>query len=692
MTSPFGINLSVTDDKTNFLSFRLSDKFVEGYSARKVDLGWIDAGGNSLGELILIDKYSRLKPDGTKERWYEVCRRVVEGMYSIQKDWAKNHALLWNDNKAQRSAQEAYDLLFQLYWTPPGRGLSSMGSYVVNGLKNSTPLQNCAFISTGDMTKVDPTHPFTFLMDVSMLGVGVGYDTKGTAKNFVIHEPLRDVLTQFEPGNVFVVPDSREGWVEALRLKLESYLIPNRKRLTVDTVLIRAKGEPIVTFGGVAPGPEPLEKLMRKIDQVLGGRDGELLNGKDIVDLMNLIGICVVSGNVRRSAEIALGDYDDKAFLNLKNYEINPERAEWGWMSNNSVFATPGQDYSEIVPNIALNGEPGVVWMDNVHNYGRMIDPPKKDDHRAAGVNPCAEQFLESGEMCTLASLHFSRIPNVLKLERAIKFVFLYAKTVTLMPTHIPKTNAIMQRNRRIGLSAGGAANFMDNHGRAMLRAWLAVGYDTTRFYDRVYSEWLCVRESIRVTTEKPEGTLSLLVGDSPGAHWPVGGEYFMRLVTMDVDNPVVEKFREAGYKIEVSAYNPETSVVIYLPVKSNAKRTEKDVSLFEKAALAADLQTYWSDNGVSVTLSFQEDEAQHIGTILEMYDSKLKAVSFLPMRGDVYVQAPFSPLTSFEYTEWQSRLKKVDYSALYLSGKEAAGESGCSTDVCDIKEIKNNQ
>ncbi len=676
MTIPL-IKLDTRED--SYLSFKLSDKFVNTYANRQVDLGWIDAGGNSLGELILIDKYSRLKPDGTKERWFEVCRRVIEGMYSIQKEWAKDHTLPWNDNKAQRSAEEAYDLLFNLYWTPPGRGLSSMGSYVVNGLKNSTPLQNCAFISTADMTKADPSMPFTFLMDVSMLGVGVGFDTKGASKNFVIHEPKHEDFT----GETFLVPDSREGWVEALRRKLESYLIPGKARLHIDTSLIRPKGAPIVTFGGVAPGPEPLILLMERIDKVLSGRDGEILNERDIADIGNMIGICVVSGNVRRSAEIILGEYDSKTFRNLKNYEVNPERAEWGWMSNNSVMAKPGQDYSEIVGNIAANGEPGVVWLDNVHNYGRMMDPPNKDDWRAAGVNPCAEQFLESGEMCTLASLHFSRIPNALKLERAVKYAFLYAKTVTLMPTHIPKTNAIMQRNRRIGLSAGGAANFMDNRGRAMLRAWLQLGYKSVREYDKVYSEWLCVRESIRVTTEKPEGTLSLLVGDSPGAHWPVGGEYFMRLVVFDKDDPKLNIFREAGYKIETYIYNPETSVVVYFPVKSGAKRNQDEVSLFEKAALAADIQNYWSDNGVSVTLTFQEEEREHIGTILEMYDSKLKAISFLPP-DEPYEQAPFSPLTSFEYVEWESKLKKVDYSELYRSGKEAEGERGCTTDVCE--------
>lgn len=105
------------------LSFELSDNFIAQYADKRPPFGFEDAGGNTLGELTFIRTYSRLKDDGTKERWYETCRRVIEGMYSIQKDWAVQNKLPWNSNKAQASAKEAYDRLFHLKWTPPGRGL-----------------------------------------------------------------------------------------------------------------------------------------------------------------------------------------------------------------------------------------------------------------------------------------------------------------------------------------------------------------------------------------------------------------------------------------------------------------------------------------------------------------------------------------------------------------------------------------
>ena len=1006
-----------TKQATDFLSFKLSSKFVDGYANLDPPLGYKDAAGNSIGEIVLIDKYSRLKPDGTKERWYEVCRRVIEGTFSIQKDWAKDHALPWNDNKAQRSAEEAYDLLFQLYWSPPGRGMSAMGSYVVNGLKNSMPLQNCAVVSTNDMTKADPANPFCFLFDVGMLGVGIGTDTRGADKEFVIHDPSENVLGP----EIYVVPDTREGWVESLRRKLNSYLIAGRRPVKLDTSLIRKKGSPIKTFGGVAPGPKPLEKLMERIDNALGGRKGELFNEVDIADIMNMTGICIVSGNVRRMAELILGKYGSKSFINLKNYDVFPERNDysdpenpgWGHMSNNTVLATPGQSYDDIIEGITRNGEPGILWLDNIHNHSRMADPVTTDDWRVVGANPClrystpvatrngivmigdwansggvrevwdgsdwvkatafssgvkktvtlkmsnnreltvtpdhllgsgdgfieagmmgsrpievmrpdhelydinpydvvmgaahgdgtwhkaserwfltigkddqvildtmfatgmvervneydndgiqtawfkrdlllsketiptrmipdvyhhapatlvrgflrglysangsavlshkrvnlktcnkamahqvmdmldllgirnsivttkaagvehkngyyvsreayavvingvydvarfakqigflhshktavldqicalpvgrtkpikvtsitanqneeevfdftmeqthyasvlgfkvhncSEQFLESKECCTLADLHFSRIPNVLKLRRAIKYAFLYAKTVTLLPTHLPETNAIMQRNRRIGLSVSGVADFMDANGRALNRAWLNTGNSWVAEYDKVYSEWLCVRESIRTTTVKPTGTIGLLVGESPGGHWTPGGSYFWRTMRFPLESPIVAEYTAAGYRVEPDVTDPSNTVVVYFPIKSKSMRSERDVSIYEKASLAVDLQHYWSNNGVSVTISFREDEVDDVKRILEMYDSRLKSVSFLPLRPNVYAQAPFSEMTSFEYEEAKATLKRVDTSVLYLSGKEAEGESGCTNDTCMV-------
>ena len=261
-------------------SFKLAEDFVQSYKGKNVPWGYTDAAGNSVGEITFLRTYSRLKEDGTKETWVDVCERVINGMYSLQKDHAKSQRLPWSDSKAAASAKEAFDRLFNLKWTPPGRGLWVMGTSIVNEQRNSAALQNCAFVSTLEMTKLNPAKPFAFLMEASMLGVGVGFDDKGADKEFTIYEPTQ--------GDTYVVPDTREGWVESTAALINAYLRPDSKNLSFDYSQIRPAGEPIKTFGGTAAGPDPLIKLHNLITEIFKGRAGQKLTRRDIADISNI--------------------------------------------------------------------------------------------------------------------------------------------------------------------------------------------------------------------------------------------------------------------------------------------------------------------------------------------------------------------------------------------------------------------
>jgi adenosylcobalamin-dependent ribonucleoside-triphosphate reductase len=675
-------------------SFKLSDEFVDGYRSKKAPFGYRDAAGNSVGEITFLRTYSRLKEDGHKETWVDVCERVINGMYSLQKEHAKSNRLPWNDSKAQASAKEAFERLFELKWSPPGRGLWVMGTPIVNTQRNSAALQNCAFVSTKEMTKTDPSKPFTFLMEASMLGVGVGFDDKGADKEFQIYEPQGE--------ETYVVPDTREGWVKSLELIINAYLRPDQKTPLFDYSEVRPEGTPIKTFGGTAAGHQPLERLHNHITKLFSGRAGDKVTRKDIADIGNMIGVCVVSGNVRRSAELLIGRIDDQDFLNLKNAEVYPERNSydpenpgWAWMSNNSVEAYVGADLDPIVEGIARNGEPGVIWLDVSRQYGRLVDPPNNKDYRVEGYNPCAEQSLESYEMCTLVETYLNRHESLEDYKRTLKFAYLYAKTVTLLPTHWAETNAIMQRNRRIGTSMSGVANFADNRGLPLLREWMDKGYETIKYYDTTYSEWLGIRESIKTTTIKPSGTVSILAGESPGVHWTPGGKYFMRTIRFANSDPMLPLFKMANYKVEPASESPNTTSVVYFPIKSESKRAEKDVSIYEKMALAAYAQRYWSDNSVSVTISFDpEKEASAVGTVLHLYDGQLKTVSFLPSGNFTYPQMPYTQITEEEYEEEGTlKLFPIDFSGVYAGlAADAIGEAYCTTDACEVKLIRENQ
>jgi len=216
-----------------------------------------------------------------------------------------------------------------------------------------------------------------------MLGAGVGFDVRGTGQ---IHITGPDnTLDPF----IYTVPDTREGWSYGMELLFNSYVNEDGAQpVDFDYSLIRKAGMPIKGFGGISCGPDPLKNLYESAKKILDKNIGSPITTRTIADLFNIIGVAVVSGNIRRSSEIALGYPDDKEFENLKNYDLNPERAAIGWSSNNSVFATIGQDYTSQIEGMYKNGEPGLVWLENINNYARM-NGTKDTDDPAILLNPC---------------------------------------------------------------------------------------------------------------------------------------------------------------------------------------------------------------------------------------------------------------------------------------------------------------
>jgi adenosylcobalamin-dependent ribonucleoside-triphosphate reductase len=652
--------------------FTLSPTFVADYADRKPPFGF-----NGLGELVYLRTYSRFKADGTQEQWHETVQRVVEGCYNMQRRWITQHNLGWSDRKAQRSAQEMYDRIWNMKFLPPGRGLWAMGTALTDEKDLAAALNNCAFVSTDNLAK-DLAEPFVFLMDASMLGIGVGFDTKG-AGSLTIRRPSLDNGVA-----VFTIPDTREGWVESVEKLLLSYFVAGSQIAGFDYSLIRPAGSPIKGFGGVASGAEPLEKLHTEIREVLDRCDGQPISVTNIVDIMNLIGKCVVAGNVRRTAEIAFGDKDSEEFLDLKNYEVNPHRAEFGWTSNNSIFAEIGQDYRASAQRVALNGEPGYVWLENMRAYSRMGEAPDHKDKRVAGANPCVEQSLESYELCNLVETFPANHTDLDDYKRTLKYAYLFAKTVTLGKTPWAKTNRVLLRNRRIGLSQSGIQQAIAKIGIEAYRQWCVEGYATVRHYDEVYSEWLAIPKSIKVTSVKPSGSVSLLAGATPGIHWPESTTYIRRMRLSkhsDLINPLIM----AGYKLEPAVGSEDSTLVVEIPVKIEEDiRTAAAVSMWEQLAMAAFMQKYWADNQVSATITFDPaTEGTQIGHALDYFQYQLKGVSFLP-RYDygAYPQMPYEAISEETY---QARLAEITPVSFGSTHEEAVQEKYCDSSGCVI-------
>lgn len=692
--------------------FAMSDDFIAGYKNKKPKFGF-----NGLGEFVFYRTYSRVRADGSKETFLDTIKRVVEGCYEIQRRHQQRLHLPWDYDRAQDSAQEMFERMWQFKFLPPGRGLWMMGTPFM-WERGSAALNNCGFVSTHGEIESDPAEPFCFLMDMAMLGVGVGFDTKGAGK-IAVDEPRKHKCK-------YTIPDSREGWVDSVRQLIWSYTI-NRDNgyIDFDYSDIRPAGKPIKGFGGKASGPDILVELHELIRSHLDRRTGKMLDSVDIVDLMNYIGRCVVAGNVRRTAEIAFGNPADFGYYSMKNpvaaltkdekadfvtvvsklHAQHKDRAvisdfdgcripqdklivaieKWNacqhhrWASNNSIFAEVGMDYSDIGMQIAINGEPGLMWLDNMRDYGRIIDGRKPGiDGRVMGGNPCLEQSLESYELCNLVESFPFNHDDADDYIRTLKFAYLYAKTVTLLPTHNVRTNAVTLRNRRIGLSQSGIVQAFHKFGRRkVLHDFCDAGYTEIRRWDDIYSEWLCVNRSIKVSSVKPSGTVSLVAGATPGIHYPESRSYWRR-VNVAKSSVLVDILRDAGYHVEPRIGDPRTMVVKF--GVTDDVRPVSEVSVWEQVKNVVDYQRYWADNQVSCTVKFKPEESGDICRTLESFEDELKGISFLPLENHGYVQAPYEPCTAEEVLEYNARIRDTDYTR-YI--EEAVGSNYCDNDKC---------
>lgn len=646
-------------DVDRYGCFQLDKDFVQSYRNRPVHWGF--------GALSWVT-YKRTYSRGGEE-WWQTCRRVIEGMFTVQRVHCLSSGVAWEEQKAQRSAREAYDRLWQFKWTPPGRGLWAMGTRFVYE-RGGAALNNCGFVSTKTIAD-DYAAPFVWMLNMSMVGVGVGFDTRGK-RSVTIQQP-------HVSSAIHKIGDSREGWADAVARLLYAYVGKASLPRRWDYSQIRPRGAPLESFGGVASGPEPLKEMLDALRILYDSYSATAVDARLIVDTMNIIGRCVVAGGVRRSAQIAFGDADDQQFLDLK--QDREKVMAYRWASNNSVFAQVGMDYSEIVRRTAANGEPGYFWLENARAFGRMMDEPNWDDAKAEGSNPCVEQTLWDKELCCLVETYPAHHDELQDYMRTLSLAYQYAKTVTLVATEDDQTNQVMLGNRRIGCSMTGIVQAIDRHGHDRFMNWCDEAYNYVQHLDEKYSRWLDVPRSIKTTSVKPSGTVSLLAGATPGVHWQ-HAPHFIRRIRVHEDHPLVDMCRRAGYETEPDRYSTNTTVISFPVAIANCSRGKADVPLREKVHLATELQHYWSDNQVSCTAEFDPDhEVDQVPRLLSEYERRLKAIVFLPAVRHGYEQPPYETISKQRYEEIVKQLKPLDGE---LPHEHELESRYCEGGVCD--------
>lgn len=335
----------------------------------------------------------------------------------------------------------------------------------------------------------------------------------------------------------------------------------------------------------------------------------------------------------------------------------------------------------------AVEGQESVynLTVDQNHTVGVVtaFDTETKECHGVFTFQ-CGEQSLESFELCNLVETYPAHHDSFQDFQKTLKMAYLYAKTVTLVPTHDPRANQVMQYNRRIGASMSGIVQACQKFGFKQFTRWCDGGYAYIKELDNTYSRWLGVPNSKKMTSVKPSGSVSLLCGASPGIHYP-HSEFYIRRVRVATTSPLVAAVVAAGYHVEPDQYADDT-VCVSFPVKENHFiKGKNEATIWEQFALAVMLQRHWADNQVSVTITFNKREERDIATCLSMFDDGLKAVSLLPLSEHGYAQAPYEEIDEARYYQMVACLSPLDLTDTNVHDL-GAEDKFCSNDTCEVK------
>lgn len=628
---------------------------------------------STVGYLVQKRTYSRRldegDPNSETEEWIDVCNRVI-GACRDQ----------LNVGFTAEEEARLFDYMLTLKGTVAGRFLWQLGTSTVDKL-GLPSLQNCAF------TTVDhPVRPFTWAFDMLMLGSGVGYNIQ---REYVYKLP--PVVEGFErPKRTdeasadFIVPDSREGWVRVLHHTLSSAFSCGElpPGFSYSTQLVRGKGAPIKGFGGVASGPEDLCRGLDLIGGILEERAGKQLRPIDCLDIMNILGMVVVSGNVRRSAQIALGDFDDIQYLKAKDWSSG-NIPNWRAFSNNSVICN---DFS-LLPQAfwdTYNGksEPyGLINLKLSQSCGRLGETQYKDK-LVRGFNPCAEQSLADYETCCLAEVFLPNIESREEFLDVAKLLYRVNKHSLSLPCHHKETESIVHKHMRMGIGITGILQCPEK------LEWCDYVYKELRKFDKEYSKQHGWPASIKLTTTKPSGTLSLLPGVTAGIH-PALSQYMIRRVRIASNNPLVETCKEHGYPVEYQqnfdGSLDYSTVVVEFPFSyPEGTVLAEELTAVDQLEWVKRVQSVWSDNAVSCTVYYTPEELPTIKEYLSReYNQSFKSLSFLLRENSGFVQMPIEPISKEEYD------RRVASSRLIVSingSADFSGDSDCSTGSCPVR------
>lgn len=629
-----------------------------------------------LSEIVTYMKYSRYdEATHKRESWGEICARL-SAMHEEQIDNRTNGMV---KDFLMRKLDASIDAIENKQLLPSMRSLQFAGDAIKN---DNVRMYNCSFIA------ISTLNDFWEVCYLLLCGCGVGYSVE------THHTRNLPCITRQSEANTitYTIPDSKEGWADAFRQLILSYLFSGIP-IEFDYSQIRPAGMPLKTSGGKAPGPKVIKTALENIGKLLKSIPvGDKLRPIHVHDIICFIGECVIAGGIRRSALISLFSLEDEEMFNCKTgnwYEVNPQRA----MANNSVVLHRSEidrdQFMGIANNIMRNGfgEPGIFWTNSPY----------------MGTNPCAEIALVSKQFCNVLDMQASIIgsDSMQRICDLAAFMGTLQATYTDFPKLSKDWHTNSTQDALIGVGLTGLSKTWGS--KDELRN-MKKGAETIVTANEMYATMLGINPAKRTTTVKPAGSTSCVLGCSSGIH-PYHSQHYIRRVSVD---------KKLGLYKQLSVSMPEliediddTKAFFCIPIQAPANAMlREDVSAADLFLRVIDVNQHWIRNGdnvylkgelseldthnynnVSCSITYREEEIDLLCNLLWQYREGYMSVSMFPLDETVYHRPPHEAITEGQYNVLNGYVKELDFST--ISEKEDfihfESESACAGGNCEI-------
>ena len=609
-----------------------------------------------LSDIVVFNKYAKFMPEkGRRETFSEICDRYQSMM-------ATKHPHMVEEIELAMNAVKEKKLL------PSMRAMQFAGTAIT---KSESRIYNCAYLP------IDDYRAFSEIMFLLLGGTGVGYSVQ--------FKHVRNLPEIVKPRKTqkYVIGDSIEGWADSVRHLVGSFLGIRKTKPVFDFSDIRPKGSRLVTAGGKAPGPEPLQTCLYHLETLLNRKEnGESLSPLEVHDMVCFIADAVLAGGIRRAALISLFSMDDEEMLQSKYgnwWELNPQR---GRANNSAVIRRHRITRSEFKKfwkqiQDSNSGEPGMYFTNN-SDYG---------------TNPCCEIALKPFQFCNLTEVNVSNIESQEDLNERVKLATLLGTLqASFTDFHylrpIWKTTTADDALIGVGMTGIGSGT--------ILKYDLDVAAKVANDANEHYAKLLGINKAARVTTIKPSGTTSCVLGTSSGIHaWH--NDYYIRRMQCTKDEELYKYLAKAHPELVADMKMMPNSAVVEIPQKAPASsilRNEETalellerIKLFNLSWVRPGHRTGDNTNNVSATVSIKDNEWKEVGDWMWTNRETFNGLSILPYDGGTYVQAPFENISKSKYYNMINELQAIDLRKITEQDDNTtrSQEIACAGGSCEI-------